>query len=89
MAWAGLGCLNAFINSVVWNGNVENVAPVWCDICLFHLVLSVLSRSLICVGYSQPLYSRPCRRYTDILTRDQPSLVQDRVKNCSSIDNES
>ncbi|KAI0298959.1 pheromone A receptor-domain-containing protein [Multifurca ochricompacta] len=32
MAWAGLGCLNAFINSVVWNGTVSNVAPVWCDI---------------------------------------------------------
>jgi pheromone a factor receptor len=33
MAWAGLGCLNAFINSVVWNNTTENKAPVWCDIC--------------------------------------------------------
>ena len=33
MVWAGLGCLNAFINSVVWNRSVANVAPVWCDIC--------------------------------------------------------
>lgn len=32
MAWAGLGCLNAFINSVVWNNSVQNFAPVWCDI---------------------------------------------------------
>ncbi|KAI0053512.1 STE3-domain-containing protein [Auriscalpium vulgare] len=32
MAWTGLGCLNAFINSVVWNGSARNVAPVWCDI---------------------------------------------------------
>jgi pheromone a factor receptor len=43
MAWAGLGCLNAFINSVVWNSSVANVAPVWCDICLLHFVLSVPS----------------------------------------------
>ena len=33
MAWAGLGCLNSFINSVVWNNSVQNFAPVWCDIC--------------------------------------------------------
>jgi hypothetical protein len=86
MAWAGLGCLNVFINSIVWNGTVANLAPVWCDICLLHFVLSVSPRSLICVGNSQPLYNWHCRRYTGIVTRDQPSLVQDRVENGSDID---
>ena len=33
MAWSGLACLNLFINSVIWNDNVNNPAPVWCDIC--------------------------------------------------------
>ena len=33
MIWTGLACLNQFINSVVWNGNAVNWAPVWCDIC--------------------------------------------------------
>ncbi|KAI6016733.1 pheromone A receptor-domain-containing protein [Pisolithus marmoratus] len=32
MIWTGLQCLNLFINSVIWNSNVLNVAPVWCDI---------------------------------------------------------
>ncbi|KAI0276044.1 pheromone A receptor-domain-containing protein [Russula aff. rugulosa BPL654] len=32
MAWAGLGCLNTFINSVIWDHSTANVAPVWCDI---------------------------------------------------------
>jgi pheromone a factor receptor len=32
MFWCGLGCLNMFINSIVWNGNAINWAPVWCDI---------------------------------------------------------
>ncbi|KAI6106637.1 pheromone A receptor-domain-containing protein [Pisolithus croceorrhizus] len=32
MIWTGLGCLNQFINSVVWNTNVIDKAPVWCDI---------------------------------------------------------
>ncbi|KAI0061268.1 STE3-like pheromone receptor [Artomyces pyxidatus] len=32
MFWSALGCLNMFINSRIWNGNVKNSAPVWCDI---------------------------------------------------------
>ncbi|GLB44322.1 putative pheromone receptor [Lyophyllum shimeji] len=38
MAWAGLGCLNVFINAVVWNGNAINWAPVWCDISARFIV---------------------------------------------------
>jgi hypothetical protein len=33
MVWTALGCLNQFINSVVWNKSTVNKAPVWCDIC--------------------------------------------------------
>jgi len=32
MFWVGLSNLALFINSVVWDGNVENWSPVWCDI---------------------------------------------------------
>ena len=32
MGWTAIGCLNQFINSVVWNKNVVNRVPVWCDI---------------------------------------------------------
>lgn len=32
MFWAGFASLIQFIDSVVWNGTMENVAPVWCDI---------------------------------------------------------
>ncbi|KII84143.1 hypothetical protein PLICRDRAFT_57948 [Plicaturopsis crispa FD-325 SS-3] len=32
MVWAALACLNNFINSVVWNNNAINWAPLWCDI---------------------------------------------------------
>jgi pheromone a factor receptor len=38
IAWAGLGCLNYFINSVIWNNSVQNFAPVWCDISTRFLV---------------------------------------------------
>ena len=39
MFWTGLACLNQFINSIVWKGNVINWAPVWCDICELTLII--------------------------------------------------
>jgi hypothetical protein len=35
MLWAGIGCLNWFINSIIWRDDAINRAPVWCDICEF------------------------------------------------------
>ncbi|KAH9964938.1 pheromone A receptor-domain-containing protein [Russula dissimulans] len=32
MAWTGLGCLIQCINSIVWNKNIIDRAPVYCDI---------------------------------------------------------
>ena len=39
MAWAGITCLYQFINSVIWNGNIVNWTPVWCDIGTVDLKL--------------------------------------------------
>ncbi|KDR72046.1 hypothetical protein GALMADRAFT_74260 [Galerina marginata CBS 339.88] len=33
MAWSGTSCLYQFVNSVLWNGNIVDWSPVWCDIC--------------------------------------------------------
>ncbi|KAJ3992362.1 pheromone receptor [Lentinula boryana] len=32
--WASISCLNQFVNSIIWRGNVLNSAPVWCDISI-------------------------------------------------------
>jgi pheromone a factor receptor len=32
LAWVGLLCLFLGINSIIWNHNTVNWAPVWCDI---------------------------------------------------------
>ncbi|KIY47096.1 pheromone receptor, partial [Fistulina hepatica ATCC 64428] len=34
MLWASLACLNQFVNSIVWAGNVFNPAPWWCEISI-------------------------------------------------------
>ena len=31
--WTGLSSLVWFVNSIVWDGNIVNWTPVWCDIC--------------------------------------------------------
>ena len=37
LAWVGLESLFLGINSIIWNNNTINWAPVWCDICRFFL----------------------------------------------------
>ncbi|KAF8138793.1 pheromone A receptor-domain-containing protein [Boletus edulis] len=38
MLWTSLGCLILFVNSILWNDNVMNWAPVWCDISARYLI---------------------------------------------------
>jgi pheromone a factor receptor len=35
MIWTALACIVHFVDSIVWNGNAINWAPVWCDIGIF------------------------------------------------------
>lgn len=30
--WVALECLVRGINSIIWHGNIRNIAPIWCDI---------------------------------------------------------
>jgi pheromone a factor receptor len=32
MFWTGLGCLVQFISSIVWDKNIIDRAPIYCDI---------------------------------------------------------
>ncbi|KAI0729144.1 putative fungal pheromone GPCR, STE3-type [Fomitopsis betulina] len=32
MIWVSLACLIQFVDSIVWNGNLNNPEPIWCDI---------------------------------------------------------
>jgi multidrug transporter EmrE-like cation transporter len=45
MIWTGIGCLNVFINSIIWANDAVNYAPIWCDICKSISLISVESRS--------------------------------------------
>ena len=45
MIWTGLGCLLQCINSIVWNKNIINRAPIYCDFGI-SVDLLFLERSL-------------------------------------------
>ncbi|KAI8968749.1 STE3-domain-containing protein [Trametes punicea] len=38
MLWASLASLVEFVDSIVWNGSLKDVAPVWCDISTKFLI---------------------------------------------------
>lgn len=63
--WASVACLFEFINSIIWRNNALNLAPVWCDICIYiqlsvrpFLIPSQLQRfSLVPVwGFLRPVF---------------------------------
>ena len=59
MIWTGLGCLLQFINSIVWNKNIINRAPVYCDICKTpHAFKSSLENSCHSLSFTpqQPIF---------------------------------
>ena len=35
LAWSLTGNLIYLVNAIVWAGNIDNPAPIWCDICGF------------------------------------------------------
>lgn len=41
MMWTALACLNQFVNSIVWSGNVVNHSPAWCEICMSNSTLRI------------------------------------------------
>ena len=43
MIWTALGCLIHFVDSIMWNENIINWAPVWCDISTFRHTFTQIS----------------------------------------------
>ncbi|KAI0058892.1 fungal pheromone STE3G-protein-coupled receptor [Artomyces pyxidatus] len=56
MAWAVIGCLNGFVNSLVWNKSITNTAPVWCDISTRIMIAGGVSYEAATVCIALQLY---------------------------------
>ncbi|EGO01494.1 hypothetical protein SERLA73DRAFT_49512 [Serpula lacrymans var. lacrymans S7.3] len=56
IVWTSICCLVYSVNSVVWDDNVENWAPVWCDISSRLLTASTAGNQMGLLFISRRLY---------------------------------
>ncbi|KAG7442050.1 putative pheromone receptor [Guyanagaster necrorhizus] len=56
MLWVGFGCFMYFINSIVWNGNAINWAPVWCDISSRYIIALTVAIPICSLCINRRLY---------------------------------
>jgi len=61
LAWIGLSCLSLGINSIIWNHNTVNWAPVWCDITSrFNIGISIaIPAVVLCINRRLYLLASP------------------------------
>ncbi|KAK7026815.1 a-factor receptor [Paramarasmius palmivorus] len=79
MLWTAAFCLVKFVNSVVWAGNVNNVAPVWCDISTQIMMGATIGvpASTLCI--SRRLYKIAAIRTVSITHADKLRAVLEDV----------
>nr|AAP57492.2 putative transmembrane pheromone receptor [Coprinellus disseminatus] len=75
MIWTAVACLNSFINSIVWRGHAENIAPVWCDISSKIIIgASVgIPASILCI--TRRLYTLTAVQAVSITRHDKQRMV--------------
>lgn len=71
MTWTALASLNFFINSIIWNGNVVNWAPVWCDISAKIIVGISVAFPAASLCINRRLYHIACVNRCVIPTRGE------------------
>jgi hypothetical protein len=76
MIWTGVGCLLQCINSIVWNKNMINRAPVYCDICMSFYVLTLSIVHSSPSPHSNPRSNRAQCRITGFFTLHQSPALQ-------------
>ncbi|KAF9232484.1 pheromone A receptor-domain-containing protein [Melanogaster broomeanus] len=75
MLWVSLSCLVQFVNSVVWQGNVNNPAPVWCDISTKFLIGASVGIPASGMCITRRLYKISCVSSVTITRRDKRRAV--------------
>ncbi|EGN98012.1 hypothetical protein SERLA73DRAFT_109315 [Serpula lacrymans var. lacrymans S7.3] len=71
--WIGLLCLNGFVNSIIWDHNVTDWAPVWCDISSHLMMGGRIGVQVACLCIARHLYL-----VTRNITTNRPSQVRHR-----------
>ncbi|KAI0830078.1 STE3-domain-containing protein [Trametes gibbosa] len=57
MLWTALGCLNEFVNSIMFARSAANIAPVWCDISTRIIIGQSVGIPIASMCISRRLYN--------------------------------
>ncbi|KAJ7577358.1 fungal pheromone STE3G-protein-coupled receptor [Mycena floridula] len=75
MIWTAAYCFVEFVNSVIWAGNIDNIAPVWCDIST-QIILGAaigIPASTLCI--SRRLYTITSAQTASVTRQDKRQTV--------------
>ncbi|KZV72297.1 STE3-domain-containing protein [Peniophora sp. CONT] len=71
MFWVSVSCLIQFVNSVVWHGTVENIAPRYCDLATHFSVAAAVGIPAASFCISRRIFAISCVRSTGITHKDK------------------
>ncbi|KAI0830080.1 putative fungal pheromone GPCR, STE3-type [Trametes gibbosa] len=75
MVWASLASLIQFVDSIVWNGNAINSAPVWCDISTKFLIGAGVGIPAASACISRRLYKIASTSYVTVSARERRRAI--------------
>ncbi|KAI0053490.1 STE3-like pheromone receptor [Auriscalpium vulgare] len=75
MFWASMASLIEFVNSIVWHGNLNNPAPVWCDISTKFIIGAGVGIPASSLCINRRLYNIASVKTVSITPRDKRNNV--------------
>ncbi|EGO03559.1 hypothetical protein SERLA73DRAFT_175068 [Serpula lacrymans var. lacrymans S7.3] len=69
--WIGLLCFNGFVNSIIWDHNFTDWAPVWCDISSRLILGGAIGVQSACLYIARYLYILTRKSITNRLNQKQ------------------
>lgn len=73
--WLSLICLSTAINTTVWSNDVEDRAPVWCDICKPRIIFLLLSYTTEILAQSNAFIHACQYWYPGLLVDNHPKTL--------------
>ncbi|KAI0370942.1 STE3-domain-containing protein [Pilatotrama ljubarskyi] len=75
MVWASLASLVQFVDSIIWNGNAINSAPIWCDISTKFLIGAGVGIPAASACISRRLYKIASTSYVTVSARERRRAI--------------
>lgn len=85
MFWVGTGCLNAFINSIIWHHNIIDWAPGWCDFSTRLIIAENVSIAICSLVINRRLFFIACSDTVTISPKDKQRAMTFDILLCTLV----